>query len=508
MAIALGDGGTSYVTGYTGANSFPTTLNAYDLTWNGAVDVFIAVLDTDLSANSSLLYATYIGGGASDVAQGIGVDASGRVYVSGLCTGGGFPVTPDAHQTTMDGAADGVVLVLNPAGMNGADLIYATYVGGDGVEECHTITVDASNNFYVAGHTSSGNFDTTGGAYDGTLGGTEDAFVVKFTPVITYQISGRIFEDAVIAGGTGEPFDSGEGDTGIPGARIELFDAADAFLTAIMTDGAGGFAFASLGGNRTYKVRVPVSMLNVGLGLLGEQTFESDGTSNYGGFGAAMGGENALVADTATQSTLTGAEHWVAVPVAASDVAGVDLGFSYELITNTNDAGQGSLRQFLGNANLVAGVQTSRFNIPTTDPNYSASPLSFTIQPQSALPAVADTMVIDGTTQLGFASTPIIVLDGTLAGPVANGLEISADGCIVRGLVINQFSRSGVRLSGDGNVILGNFIGTDVTGLLYRGNGSHGILIDGGGNNVIGGTAPGDGNLIASNLDAGIAVTD
>jgi parallel beta-helix repeat protein len=320
-----------------------------------------------------------------------------------------------------------------------------------------------------------------------------------------YAISGRVFEDAVIAAGTGEPFSSGEGDRGLSGARVELFDGSNVFRSFTTTDGSGNYAFPGLSGG-TYKIRVVAASLDAGVGALPEQTFESDGATDYGTFGTAMGGQDALAADTTAQSTLTSAEHWVAVSVGAADVTGVDFGFSYELVVNTNDDGQGSFRRFIDNANAIAGVQTSRFNIPTTDPNYTASPLAYVIQPDSSLPQITDATIVDGTTQPDFGATPVIVLDGMQAGVGASGLRIGAGASTVRGLVIHRFTASGIYVTtSGGNTIESNYIGTDVTGLLDRGNGAHGIHIDADtGGNTIGGATAAKRNLISGNAANGI----
>ena len=103
-------------------------------------------------------------------------------------------------------------------------------------------------------------------------------------------------------------------------------------------------------------------------------------------------------------------------------------------------------------------------------------------------------MTIDGTTQPGFAGTPIIELDGTNAGGGANGLFITAGNSVVRGLVINRFGTggpasqppasdggAGIVLAGAGNnVVEGNFIGTDATGTLARPNRTDGVWMNGG----------------------------
>jgi len=59
-----------------------------------------------------------------------------------------------------------------------------------------------------------------------------------------------------------------------------------------------------------------------------------------------------------------------------------------------------------------------------------------------------------------------------------------------------------------GAVIQGNYIGTDVTGMVPLGNSPHGITLRGGGNNLVGGTAPGAGNVISANAQRGIEIAE
>ena len=104
------------------------------------------------------------------------------------------------------------------------------------------------------------------------------------------------------------------------------------------------------------------------------------------------------------------------------------------------------------------GADTIVFNIPGSGVQ--------TIALTSALPVITDTLTIDGTTQPGFAGTPVVELSGAGAGQGVVGLTLSASaaGSTVRGLAINSFSGTGIIVQGDGNTIQGDFIGTDVTG--------------------------------------------
>ena len=172
-------------------------------------------------------------------------------------------------------------------------------------------------------------------------------------------------------------------------------------------------------------------------------------------------------------------------------------------VTNTDDAGPGSLRQAILDTNASAGVNTVSFAIPGAGPH--------TIQPLSPLPAVTDPVVIDGVTQPGAAlGAPKVEIDGILAGEGADGLGITAGNSVVRGLAINWFDESGIVLfGGGGNVLEGNLIGVDVTGTVARGNGFAGVQIVATPGNRVGGTGAGVGNTISGNafgvLVAGLA---
>ncbi|PYY08316.1 MAG: hypothetical protein DMG69_15010 [Acidobacteria bacterium] len=167
--IAVDATGNAYVTGFT-TGSFPTTAGAYQTTFGGGTDAFVTVLN---ALGSAPLYSTYLGGSGYDVGYGLAVDATGNAYVTGY-TGGSFPTTAGAYQTTFGGGAtDAFVTKLNPLG----SLLYSTYLGGGGDNVGYGIAVDATGNAYLTGYTN-GSFPTTAGAYQTTYGGGgTDAFV-------------------------------------------------------------------------------------------------------------------------------------------------------------------------------------------------------------------------------------------------------------------------------------------------------------------------------------------
>ena len=101
-----------------------------------------------------------------------------------------------------------------------------------------------------------------------------------------------------------------------------------------------------------------------------------------------------------------------------------------------------------------------------------------------------------------------IALDGTGAGGGAVGVYITAGNSTVKGLVIQNFGMGGVYLATNGgNTVEGCFIGTDVNGTADQGNGDPGVTIDDVADNTIGGTTPTARNVISGNDDDGIHIS-
>jgi hypothetical protein len=168
--IAVDNSGNAYVVGSTTSPNFPTTPGAYQGTFGGVSDVFVAKLN---STGTGLIYATYLGGSGDDEGYGIAVDSSGNAYVGGSASAG-FPTTPGAFQRTFGGGAgDGFVAKLNPTG---TALVYSTYLGGSFDDSVANIAIDSAGNAYVTGDSSSTDFPTTAGGFQRTLGGAGTAY--------------------------------------------------------------------------------------------------------------------------------------------------------------------------------------------------------------------------------------------------------------------------------------------------------------------------------------------
>jgi hypothetical protein len=201
-AIAINSSGNAYLTGAAGAG-FPTTPGAFQTNAAGA---FFAEINPSLFGNASLVYATYLGGTASDAGTGIAVDSSGNAYLTGYTSSSNFPTTAGAFQTHNAGGYDAFVAKLNPALSGSAGLVYSTYLGGsrwDGYvaavpfvlnyndQPGPRVAIDSAGNAYVTGSTRSTDFPTTAGAFQTKPGFTQldtrhsNAYVAKLNPTGT-----------------------------------------------------------------------------------------------------------------------------------------------------------------------------------------------------------------------------------------------------------------------------------------------------------------------------------
>ena len=147
LGIAVDGQSNAYLTGSTASTDFPLA-NALQTTKGAFNDAFVV----KLNAGGALVYSTYLGANADDVANGIAVDSQGNAYVVGLTGSGGFPTTPGAFQTSKDGVIDGFISKLNSSG---SGLVYSTFMGGDNSETLFGVAVDTAGIAYIAGRTDS-----------------------------------------------------------------------------------------------------------------------------------------------------------------------------------------------------------------------------------------------------------------------------------------------------------------------------------------------------------------
>ncbi|MCP3882827.1 MAG: hypothetical protein GY701_31195, partial [Sulfitobacter sp.] len=325
----------------TNAGSLPSDITVtQDI--SGNVDLSaIDISDIDAASGSLTMTLTTSTGGNLTATTG------GGVTVSGSGTG----------TLTLDGTLANLNTFLDTA----SNITYLHGTPGTNGEDADTIQINANDN----GNTGAG-------------GGTDIDFgTVNVDIDSTAQISGTVFEDADYAG-TPSNWDGGVNDPGLANVDVELYSSTDVYLASTTTAGDGSFTFSGLtdGG---YKVRARSA-------TIGDADTQPAGglhptvpgiwpyplpEMTWAGTAALIGGQDQEADDTATGNDAGPGDTWVALTVSGADLAGVNLGFNFELVVTTADDGladalrsqQGSLRQFIKNSNAIVGTSTSRFEI-------------------------------------------------------------------------------------------------------------------------------------------------
>lgn len=239
--IAVDSNDDVYVTGVT-SGGLPATNGAYDRTYNGGQDCYVAKFS---GTDGSLLWATYIGGPGYDEGEGIlpldggdvivcgssqggiamptgtydtehgyndmfiarlsgdgttfkggmylggtgaefawernrmAVDKDKNIYLTGITTSTDFPFSNGAAQTQRHGPTDTFVAELSP---NLDAIVFATYLGGSGDEKGKAVALDENGAVCITGMTTSDDFPVTDNAYDDSRGGDWDVFLAKVAP--------------------------------------------------------------------------------------------------------------------------------------------------------------------------------------------------------------------------------------------------------------------------------------------------------------------------------------
>lgn len=361
-------------------------------------------------------------------------------------------------------------------------------------------------------------------------------------------IVGNVFEDINYGGSAGRDRATAGG-VGIPNATVELYDNLGVLINTSTTNASGQYTFAGMQ-NGDYTIRVVNSSVRStrpgGSGCavcLPVQTFKADYTSStLTPYTNLVGGNDPSAQDPAV-GILTGAQSTSAVSIVSEGVVGVDFGFSFNTIVNTNEAGQGSLEQFIVNSNNIgegtidieanglfdpaAGTDYSVFMIPPTgdalgraaDANYAGGIFNISLSSSSLSDITGDNTVIDGRTQTAYSgdsNSGSIGAGGTAVGiggtilPVYDLPEIQVHDFngntfinegntnIIRNLSIYANDLAGILVNNGSLTIFNNLIGVDALGA-NGGTILYGVQVSGGASTI-------DSNYLSTNFEAGILI--
>ncbi len=184
-------------------SGFPVTPGAYDKTHNGVYDLCAAKLSP---AGDSLLWGTFIGGGADDIPvfRGLTLDEDENLLLVGHTSSALFPVTPGAYDADLGGETDAFLALLSH---DGSSLLHATFFGGAGLDEGRHLALGGDGEIILGGITASEDLPVTPGAYQMSFGSAEaslyDGFLASLSSDLSTLIScsylGGIDDDTIRA---------------------------------------------------------------------------------------------------------------------------------------------------------------------------------------------------------------------------------------------------------------------------------------------------------------------
>jgi len=367
-AVATDSSGNAYIAGAAGESDFPTTPGAFDRTFGGGcgflacADAFVAKLNP---SGTGLIYATYLGGSAYDVAYGITVDDLGNAYVTGNTSSNDFPVTGGAFRTTYGGGGDAFIAAISPAGDS---LVYSTYLGGSAWDIGYSLAVDSAHTTYVTGETQSSDFPTTLGAYNRTYT-TAAAFAAKLSAdgkslvYSTFLGSSYTGGASIAVDASGNAFIAGTTMFSwyptTPGAYRRALQWADAFVTELNAAGSA-LTYSTFLGGSAYDYANAIDLDAAGNAFV-------TGSTNSSDFPVTPGAWN---------TTFPGASRGGYVYVAELNAAGSGLTYATFIGGTSYSIGNAIAVDSTGDA-FVAGLTTSS-DFPTTpgavQPAYAGPP--------------------------------------------------------------------------------------------------------------------------------------
>ncbi len=505
--------------------NYPGGSNYYGVLIDGASNTLVGGTTSAarnlISGNSKAI--VFINSATNNVVQGnfIGTDISGTI---GLPNQNqlGIELNSSANGNLIGGTEPGAGNVVSGHQFAGIfvdsddNIIQGNFIGTDitgtiaiGNGVASGITLAGNNNFVGGTENGAGNII----AYNDSLGVAVGYPIVGVTQTGNAVLGNRIFNNLSGAVSVGLGIDlydassgyglsvNDEGDLDSGSNNLQNFPVLTAVSATVNTAEISGTLNSTP--NETFRVELfsndacdPTGYGEGQYFLAGFDGVTTDASGDaaftfetFGSFAVGTG-----ITATATDSGNNTSEFSACLTIASVD--------ENVLVVNNTDGGASdgtcnthcSLQDALARAATLSGVQTIAFNIPGAAPH--------TIVPTVAVNA--SDVLIDGTTQPGYSGSPIIVLDGSLAGNGVSGISLTTN-ATVRGLVLHSFDGWGIEFNGVNNVIEGNYIGTDYTGTVAMGNyeGGVGAAYN---NNQIGGTAPGAGNLISGNDRYGVYV--
>lgn len=170
--IDLDSAGNVVIGGSTTSPLLPMSAAGFQPANGGANDCFITVLNDSFAP----VWTTFYGGSSTEDVHQLSITPRNKIALIGGSFSMNFPCSPNAFQPGRLGNCDAYIVVFDQYG----NREFATYYGGSSNEDCFGIASDSAGNIYLAGHTSSIDFNTTGTVFQPMYTGVNDAWIARF----------------------------------------------------------------------------------------------------------------------------------------------------------------------------------------------------------------------------------------------------------------------------------------------------------------------------------------
>jgi gliding motility-associated-like protein len=405
-----------------------------------------------LIIDPTLIFSSFTGSTGDNWGFTATYGPDGSFFGGGINLAPGYPVTPGAVQTVWGGGNGGVNatdISISKLSPNGSTRMYATYIGGSGNEQPHSLVVDAAGNLIVAGRTNSSNYPVTGTSI-GT-GGSYDIVVTKLNSTGTAIIGSKKI--------------GGAGDDGV-NIAVESFSSlqqnyGDNGRSEVIVDGGGNIYVASCTRSTNFPVTSNAFQPNPG----GAQDavvlkFDPSVSLSFASYLGGGGDDAAYVLSLAPNGNIyvaggtasTNFPGSTAGTIHPSNQGGID-GF-ISIITNSGNAIVRST--YLGTAatDQVYGVQFDKFGFPYVcgqtrgnwpiinaaysvagapqfiaklEPDLSAYVYSTRFGKAAGVPNISITAFLVDNCENVYVSGWGGVIDGQFASSLTTGLPITSD---------------------------------------------------------------------------------
>ena len=294
--VAVRPNGHIIAIGTSAATALPQTpTNAgITATSSGTQDSFILEVDPSASTTTaSLVYATLLGGGLTDIPNAVALDQQGRIYLAGTTASGNYPTAGSPYRTYLTSRQNCFLSVVDTTQAPASQLVYSTYFGGEGLDVPTGMALDAQGLVWMTGYTTSTHFPVTSNAVQSVFSGNVSAWLARvditqtgsafFTYSTFYNGSQSTIPLALQLDSHGRPTIGGY--TNSPDLPVvgplpiqSPLQLQSAFLATVdpTTSGAAGLIFSTFFGGSTLNTVTSMDLDSTGNMIVGGYTSSAD----------------------------------------------------------------------------------------------------------------------------------------------------------------------------------------------------------------------------------------